>query len=84
MYPPWQQILRISEVRLRNGFKVLFKMTLNTRVTALPVFSKVLTKEKGYSIDAYISLWFESLRRAGMLLCLERAFDVRRSLWAQW
>lgn len=40
----------------------------------------MLTKEKGYSIDDYIILWFKSLCRAGMWLCLERAFDVGRSL----
>ena len=38
VYPPWQQILHISGVRLHYGFKALFQTILNTRVTTPPGF----------------------------------------------
>lgn len=38
VYPPQQQILHISGVRLHYGFEVLFKMTFNTTVATQPGF----------------------------------------------
>lgn len=59
-------------------------MRLNTQFsTASFLCLKYLQKRKDIVVMITLSSKFRSLCRAGMLLCLEKAFDIRRSLEAQ-